>query len=73
MSKKLNESKELLSLNSEMSEFNLTELENRLETDPLAVGGLLDLASTSDPVSSQLGDCVEDHSCGCDGCYFAYK
>lgn len=37
---------ELISLNSELSELNVEELEQRLETDPLAVGGLLDLASS---------------------------
>ncbi len=40
---------ELVSFNSELTEFSLKELEERLETDPLAVGGLLDLASSSDP------------------------
>lgn len=30
---------ELISLNSELSELNVEELEQRLETDPLAVGG----------------------------------
>lgn len=39
--------KELKSLNSEFSEFELSELEQRLETDPLAVGGLLDLNVTT--------------------------
>lgn len=34
---------EMLSLNSDFSEFELQKLEERLETDPLAVGGLLDL------------------------------
>ena len=33
---------ELVSLNSEVTEFELQELESRLETDPLAVGGLVD-------------------------------
>ena len=39
---------ELVSLNSELSEFDVKELEQRLETDPLAVGGLLDVTSASD-------------------------
>lgn len=38
---------ELKSLNSEFSEFELRELEQRLETDPLAIGGLLDLSFTT--------------------------
>lgn len=37
---------ELVSLNSEVTEFELQELESRLETDPLAVGGLVDMIST---------------------------
>lgn len=44
----IEEKEEFLSLNSEISEFNLLELEQRLETDPLAIGGLLDITSTSD-------------------------
>lgn len=40
--------KELVSLNSELTEFSLQELEQRLETDPLAVGGLLDIASSGE-------------------------
>lgn len=31
---------EMVSLNTEMSEFDVKELEQRLETDPLAVSGL---------------------------------
>lgn len=37
---------ELVSLNSEVTEFELQELESRLETDPLAVGSLVDMIST---------------------------
>lgn len=49
----------LTSLNSEFGEFDLQELEQRLETDPLAVGGLLDLASTKDlQPSAMLSDCT---------------
>lgn len=40
--------KELISLNSELTEFNVQELEQRLETDPLAVGGLLNIITTDD-------------------------
>lgn len=32
---------EMVSLNTEMSEFDVKELEQRLETDPLAVSGCL--------------------------------
>jgi len=48
MAKKDFEGKELVALNSELSEFDLQNLEERLETDPLAVGGLLDVATTND-------------------------
>ena len=51
---------ELVSLNSEYSEFDLQKLEERLETDPLAVGGLVDLITTeqsSDIDISLLSDC----------------
>jgi len=36
---------DLTSMNSEFSEFDLQHLEERLETDPLAIGGLVDLSS----------------------------
>jgi len=58
MSKTGFNSSEFVSLNSELTEFSLNELEERLETDPLAVGGLLDLASSSD--SSLLSTGSED-------------
>ena len=38
---------ELKSLNSEITEFDLVQLEERLETDALTVGGLVDLATTN--------------------------
>ena len=57
---------EMLSLNSEFSEFSLQQLEERLETDPLAVGGLLDLSSTtSDNQSFNPARCTE-YNCGVD-------
>ena len=37
--------KDFISLNSEFSDFQLEQLEERLETDPLIPGGLLDLGS----------------------------
>ncbi len=36
---------EMFSFNSEFSEFELQQLEERLETDPLAIGGLLDFSA----------------------------
>ena len=62
---KKDEKRELISLNSELSEFDLEQLEERLETDPLGVGGLLDLASTQDLSQSvgMLGECKYCDSC----------
>lgn len=62
-----NENHEMVSLNSELSEFNLQELEKRLETDPLAIGGLLDITSTSDLSSFSAEDynCEQSGGCGC--------
>lgn len=45
-------------MNSEFTELNLRELEQRLETDPLAVGGLLNLSQTE--VASMSDDCWVD-------------
>lgn len=39
---------EIESMNSELSEFDLQALETRLETDPLAAGGLLNLSNVDD-------------------------
>lgn len=39
---------EIESMNSELSEFDLQALENRLETDPLVSGGLLNLSNVED-------------------------
>lgn len=47
------------SFNSELSEFELQQLEERLETDPLAIGGLLDLSA---------GDGDINPACGLFGC-----
>lgn len=41
--------KEMFSFNSEFSEFELQQLEERLETDPLAVGGLVDFTTSNGP------------------------
>lgn len=51
---------EIISLNSEISEFQVKALEKRLETDPLAVGGLLDVNMNDDDAelcSSNDDDC----------------
>ncbi|TGX81335.1 hypothetical protein E5358_10925 [Palleniella muris] len=56
--------KEIVSLNKELPQFFLEELEERLETDPLSVGGLYDLEASSDS-----GDdfCLKDEICNIDG------
>ncbi len=41
------DSEGLTPMNTELSEFFVEELEQRLETDPLIAGGLLDLFSSS--------------------------
>lgn len=46
MKKEQSEKPEFISLNTEFNDFSLQQLEERLETDPLAVGGLLDLNSS---------------------------
>lgn len=48
MEKENFKNEEMLSLNSELTEFHLLELEQRLETDPIAVGGLLNMASSGE-------------------------
>lgn len=65
MQMKKEENQELVSLNSELSELHVQELEQRLETDPLAVG-LLDITDVSDDVLlKQKSFCPELH-CGID-------
>lgn len=46
--KKSEERDKLVSLNSEFDEFSLEKLEERLETDPLMVGGFVNLEMTED-------------------------
>lgn len=67
MERKMIEKNEMVSLNTEVTEFDLQQLEERLETDPLAVGGLFDLASTQD--LSQSIHALE--SCECNICIFS--
>lgn len=56
--------KEIVPVNSELTEFDLQELEQRLETDPLAIGGLLNLSSTD---NSSLLDVSENDCEHCSG------
>lgn len=53
---------DMVSLNTEMSEFDVKELEQRLETDPLAVSGLFNI--TSDAEINSEDWCFWDNSCG---------
>lgn len=57
---------QLVSLNTEVSEFDLKELETRLETDPLAVGSLFNVAGNSAPNSDEVQPlwCFWDNECG---------
>ena len=65
MKNELSETQEMVSLNSELSEFDLQELEQRLETDPLAIGGLLDVTSVSDSALLDTPDTLCEQSGGC--------
>lgn len=51
------DNKKINSLNNELPQFFLEELEQRLETDPLSVGGLYDL-----DVSADTEGICEDYS-----------
>ena len=52
------------SINSELSEFELQQLEERLETDPLAIGGLLDLSAGDGDINPACWfDCPNLTSC----------
>lgn len=49
---------DLFTLNSALDEFAVEELEQRLETDPLAVSGLINLTSSDNPLlSTKMSDC----------------
>ena len=41
----------MISFNSEFSEFELQQLEERLETDPLAIGGLVDFSAGNEGIN----------------------
>lgn len=47
--------KKIESLNKELPQFFLEELEQRLETDPLSVGGLFDLQAADGEENGCLG------------------
>lgn len=55
----MEQKKELNSLNAKLPPLYLEELEQRLETDPLAIGGLLS------PTSWDADNCTGQ--CGCNG------
>lgn len=57
------EKEELISMNAKFSEFDLQKLEERLETDPLAVGGLLGLNSDIDLYGHCTGYTCPGMSC----------
>lgn len=58
------DSEEFTPMNTELSEFFVEELEQRLETDPLIVGGLLDLFTST----HQSGTGSVSMACGIDHC-----
>lgn len=62
--------KKIESLNKELPQFFLEELEQRLETDPLSVGGLFDLQAADgdnrcvlQSVCNGNNGCAEDSFC----------
>lgn len=59
---------EMISFNSEFSEFELQQLEERLETDPLAVGGLVDFSAGNEGINPAcwLFDCPHLVECSLD-------
>lgn len=70
-----NEKTALISLNAELPSLFLEELEQRLETDPLAVGGLLSASFDSEACGSYCkvdcdvycaNDCPSDCGVYCD-------
>ena len=49
---------DLSALNSALNEFAVEELEQRLETDPLAVSGLINLTTSDNTLlSARMSDC----------------
>lgn len=61
------DSAEFTPMNTELSEFFVEELEQRLETDPLIVGGLLDLFTSNDSLDGMKSvgiDNCDSFNCG---------
>lgn len=54
---------EVVSLNTTMQLFEMEKLEQRLETDPLAVSGMLDLES-NEATASDSEWCIGINLCG---------
>lgn len=60
--KKKDEKGELTPLNKTiLDDFSMEELEKRLETDPLMIGQLLNLASSTEEMTSAEGCCFMCH------------
>ena len=58
------DNKAISSLNNKLPQFFLEELEQRLETDPLSVGGLYDLQDSGDSDFCQdYSSCNQDGAC----------
>lgn len=59
-------SPEIIPLNNTLSAFCLDEVERRLETDPLTLGGLIDLQEDGvDDMGGRM--CFVNDGCVCDG------
>lgn len=66
MKEKKEEKDEILSLNKSLyDDFYVQELEERLETDPLGVGGLLDFFAFSENGVEANSSACGELSCGC--------
>lgn len=61
---KKEKSLEMVSLNSELPQLYVEELEKRLETDPLLIGGLLDASSSDALMDGCSGFDCTDFKCG---------
>lgn len=60
------ENNEILSLNSQLPQFFVEELEERLETDPLMIGGLLNVSGmeAENQAPCIFVQCDTGYSCG---------
>lgn len=61
----MKENNKIQPLNSTLPEFFLDDVERRLETDPLTLGGLVDLVNAEDVI--QEASCSPFRTCTCDG------